>query len=180
MVAQKVSMHDQIENVMRLAGELYDVSTMLNEEISNAPSHPSGRPTLDHVEAGWLNEPNPVLKTRKHDKINVDAVKRAILTLKTRIRDHEDKAHILAYLCERWKRELEVEYPLMKRDSESRSGIHSLVKLPSESSKIKKPITKEKAPKDPQGSARSPNIRHKHSLDKRFDDDDDGFSIFAI
>lgn len=160
VVAQKGSMHDQIETVMKLAGDLYDVNTMLNEEISNAPSLPNESPAISHADASWLNEPNPVLETREHDKINVDAVKRAISTLKARIRDHKDKAHILARLCKRWIGELEVEYPLMKRDSVSRSGIHSPAKSPSKSSKTKSPMPKKKTPTDPQGPAKSSKIRY--------------------
>lgn len=175
--APKVSMSDQIESVMRLAGDLYDVSTILNEEISNAPSHPSGSPALDSVNASWMNEPNPVLRTRKHGKINVDAVDRAILKLKAQFRDHEDKAHILAHLCRRWKRELEVEYPLMKRESVSQSGIYNLAIPSSESSRTKNPVTREVTPTGPQEPVTSFKIRYTHSLDKRNDADDNGFSI---
>ncbi|KAH0371891.1 hypothetical protein KCU65_g1593, partial [Aureobasidium melanogenum] len=175
--APKVSMSDQIESVMRLAGDLYEVSTMLNEEISNAPSRPNGSPALDSVNASWMNEPNPVLQTRKHGRINVDAVDRAILKLKAQLRDHEDKAHILAHLCQRWKGELEVEYPLMKRESISRSGIHNLTIPPPKTSGPKSPVTKEKAPTGPQEPPTSPKITYTHSLDKRNDADDSEFSI---
>ncbi|KAH0429378.1 hypothetical protein KCU90_g6482, partial [Aureobasidium melanogenum] len=47
--AQKISMSDQIENVMRLAGDLYDVSIMLNEEILTALSQTDGYPACDQV-----------------------------------------------------------------------------------------------------------------------------------
>ncbi|KAG9525989.1 hypothetical protein KCU93_g5656, partial [Aureobasidium melanogenum] len=175
--APKLSMYNQIENVMKLAGDLYEVSTMLNEEISNDPSHPNENPVLDAVDANWMNEPNPVLRTRKHGKINVDAVKRAILKLKAQLRDHEGKARILAHICQRWKGELEVEYPLMKRESASQSGMHNLAIPSSESSRTKSSVTKEKTPTGHQGPAKYPKIRHTHSPDKRNVADDNEFSI---
>ncbi|KAI4743105.1 hypothetical protein E4T50_06492 [Aureobasidium sp. EXF-12298] len=175
--APKLSMYNQIENVMKLAGDLYEVSKMLNEEISNNPSHPNENPVLDTVDANWMNEPNPVLKTRKHGKINVDAVKRAILKLKAQLRDHEGKARILAHICQRWKAELEVEYPLMKRGSASQSGMHNLAIPSSEPSRTKSSVTKEKTPTGPQGPAKYPKIRHTHSPDKRNVADDNEFSI---
>lgn len=152
---------------------------MLNEEISNAPSHPNGSPVLDHVDSSWLNEPNPVLKTRKHGQMNIDAVKGAISLLKARLRDHGEKAHILGHLCKRWKRELEVGYPLMNRESVSQSGIHNLAILRSGPSQPKSPVTEKKTAAGPQEPANSPEIRYTHSPDKKFDDDD-GFSIFAL
>ncbi|KAH0348343.1 hypothetical protein KCU81_g3250, partial [Aureobasidium melanogenum] len=175
--APKVPMSDQIESVMKLAGDLYEVSTMLNEEISNAPSQPNGSLAVDAVNASWINEPNPVLRTRKHGKINVDAVDRAILQLKAQLRDHRDKFQILAHVCQRWKAELEVEYPLMKRESVSRSGLHNLAIPSYESSSTKSPVTKEKTPAAPQSPAITPRIRFTHSPDRRNDADDDGFSI---
>ncbi|KEQ61925.1 uncharacterized protein M437DRAFT_50627 [Aureobasidium melanogenum CBS 110374] len=162
---------------MKLAGDLYEVSTMLNEEISNAPSQPNGSLAVDAVNASWINEPNPVLRTRKHGKINVDAVDRAILQLKAQLRDHRDKFQILAHVCQRWKAELEVEYPLMKRESVSRSGLHNLAIPSYESSSTKSPVTKEKTPAAPQSPAITPRIRFTHSPDRRNDADDDGFSI---
>lgn len=147
--AQKMSMSDQIENVMRLAGDLYDVSTMLNEEISIALSQMDGNPACDQVNPNWRNEPNPVLETRKNGQINIDAANRAISQLKVRLRNQRDKAHTLAHLCQRWKGELEIEYPLMNRESVLRGGIHDLAIPPSGSSRTKSPVAKEKAPTEP-------------------------------
>lgn len=165
--APKLSMYNQIENVMKLAGDLYEVSTMLNEEISIALSQTNGSPASDQVNSNWRNQPNPVLKTRKHGQINIDAAKRAISQLKVRLRNQKDKVHILAHLCRRWKGELEAEYPLMKRESVSQSGIHNLVIPSTESSRTKSSVTKEKTPTGPQGPAQNPKIRHTHSPDKR-------------
>ncbi|KAG9662085.1 hypothetical protein KCU95_g5103, partial [Aureobasidium melanogenum] len=179
--AQKMSMSDQIENVMRLAGDLYAVSTMLNEEISIALSQTDGNPACDQVNPNWRNEPNPVLETRKNGQINIDAANRAISIsqLKVRLRNQKNKPHTLANLCQRWKGELEIEYPLMNRESVLRGGIHDLAIPPSGSSKTKSPVAKEKTPTKPQGPAISPKIRYIQSDDKRHDDDD-GFSIFPF
>ncbi|KAH0275508.1 hypothetical protein KCU91_g4506, partial [Aureobasidium melanogenum] len=177
--AQKISMSDQIENVMRLAGDLYDVSIMLDEEISTALSQTDGYPACDRINSNWRNEPNPVLESRKNGQINIDAAKRAISQLKVRLRNQKGKAHILAHLCKTWKGELEMEYSLMKRDSVSRGGIHNLAIQSLASSRAKSPVTKEKTPTEPQGTVKSSKIRYIQSDNKRRDDDD-GFSIFAF
>ncbi|KAG9613891.1 hypothetical protein KCU77_g1006, partial [Aureobasidium melanogenum] len=158
--AQKISISDQIENVMRLAGDLYDVSTMLNGEISIALSQTDGYPACDQVNPNWRNESNPVLETRKNGQINIDAAKRAISQVKVRLRNQWDKAHILAHLCERWKGELEIEYPLMNREPVSRSGIHNLAIPPSRPSRAKSPATGNQTLATLQQPVSSPKIRY--------------------
>jgi hypothetical protein len=120
---QKTSMHDQIASTMKLAGALYEVSTMLNEEISNTASQKGDDISLNQTNSDMVNEANPVFKTMKNGEIDVDAVQKAMAELKARLRDHNDKAQMLARVCRRWKEKLETRYPLMKRKSAPRKSI---------------------------------------------------------
>ncbi|CAD0114852.1 unnamed protein product [Aureobasidium uvarum] len=147
---QKLSMHEQIANVMKLAGALYEVSTMLNEEISNATSRTDASLALDHIDQSLLNEPNPVFETIQNDEIDIDAIRKAMSDLKTRLHSHQDKANILAHLCKRWKSELEDYYPLMNRMTRSRNATDSLALPRSGESTIKSPVVKKKVPTKPQ------------------------------
>jgi hypothetical protein len=123
---QASSMHDQIASTMKLAGALYEVSIMLNDEIPRTPSHKDDN-TFYNIDSDWINEPNPVFKTMKNDEVDVDAVQRKMTELKTRLHDHKDKTLILAGLCRKRKEELEARYPLMKRKSASNSDVHNLM-----------------------------------------------------
>lgn len=114
---QGISMHDQIASTMKLAGALFEMSIMLNEEMSNAPSQKDDSTSSDHMHSNLINEHNPVFRTMKNGEIDIDAVQDAMAEFKTRLRDHQDKAQILARVCRRWKEELKARYPMMKRKS---------------------------------------------------------------
>jgi hypothetical protein len=130
---QKTSMHDQIASTMKLTGALYEVSTMLNEEISNTSSQKGDDISLNQTNSDMANEANPVFKTMKNDEIDIEAVQEAMAELKARLHDHKDKAQALARICRRWKEELETRYPLMKRNSAPRKAIGDTIPPRSES-----------------------------------------------
>jgi hypothetical protein len=131
---QKTSMHDQIANTMKLAGALYEVSTMLNEEISNASLQKNNVISLDQTNPDMANEANPVFKNMKNGEIDIEAVQEAMAELKARLRDHKDKAQVLARTCRKWKEELEIRYPLMKRSSVRHKAVDGATSKCSESS----------------------------------------------
>jgi hypothetical protein len=129
----KTSMHEQIASTMRLAGALYEVSTILNEEITNASTEKDDDICLDQNNSDSMKEENPVLETMKNGEIDIDAVQRVIAEFKTRLQDHKDKTQILARVCRRWREELETRYHLMKRKSAPHNDVGNTVSKRSES-----------------------------------------------
>lgn len=141
-VVQEISMHDQIASTMKLAGALFDMSIMLNEEISKAPSQKTASTSSNHIPSNLVDEPNPVFRTMKNGEIDIDAVKDAMAELRTRLGDHQDKDQILARVCKRWKEELETRYPMMKRKPVIHNDVDDLL-----SSRSDSPTATERAPK---------------------------------
>jgi hypothetical protein len=139
---QKTSMHDQIASTMKLAGALYEVSTMLNEEISNTASQKGDDISLNQTNSDMVNEANPVFETMKNGEIDIEAVQEAMAELKARLHDHKDKSQVLARVCRRWKEELETRYPLMKRNSAPRKSIDNTMSPRSGSPRLVDPATK--------------------------------------
>ena len=134
---------------MKLAGALYDVSTMLNHEISNGSSQTDDDVSFVHAGLNMINEPNPVFKTMKNGEIDVDAVQGAMAELNSQLQDHKDKPHILAALCRRWKEELETRYPLMKRKSRENNDVNNLVSPRSELSAAERRAVKDRTSSEP-------------------------------
>jgi hypothetical protein len=138
----KTSMHEQIANTMRLAGALYEVSIMLNEEISNASAEQEDDVSLRSTNSDMTKEANPVFETMKNGEIDIDAVQGAIANLKAQLQDRKDSAQVLARVCNRWKEELETRYPLMKRKSAPHNDVGNTVSERSESPNTLDPATK--------------------------------------
>ncbi|KEQ94694.1 hypothetical protein AUEXF2481DRAFT_5587 [Aureobasidium subglaciale EXF-2481] len=97
---------------MRLAGAVYEVIKMFDDEIQKGP------PQLDHnftpfdaVGASITSMSNPVFETLKAGEIDIEAVHEAMTRLKARFDGSEEKAEILSSLCKRWKAEVQKRYP---------------------------------------------------------------------
>ncbi|KEQ68530.1 hypothetical protein M436DRAFT_58151 [Aureobasidium namibiae CBS 147.97] len=112
---------------MKLAGALFEVSTMLNEELSNAPSQKDDNTSFSESDLDLINEPNPVFRTMKNGEVDIDAVQKAMADFRTRLGDRQDESQILAYVCRRWKDELEARYPMMKRKSVTHNDVGDLL-----------------------------------------------------
>lgn len=124
---QEISIHDHIASTMKLAGALFEMSIMLNEEMSNAPSQKDDNTSSNHIDSDLINEPNPVFRTMKHGEVDIDAVQKVMADFKNRLRDHQDRAQILARVCRRWKEELETRYPMMNRKSAKHNDVDDLL-----------------------------------------------------
>jgi len=152
---QGVSMHDQIASTMKLAGALFEMSIMLNEEMSNAPSQTDDNTSFSESDLKLINEPNPVFRTMKNGEVDIDAVQKAMADFRTRLGDHQHKAQILAHVCRRWKEELEARYPMMKRKSVMHNDVDDLLSPRSTSATQKSRATRE-PPSSKQKEQRSP------------------------
>ena len=152
---QGVSMHDQIASTMKLAGALFEMSIMLNEEMSNAPSQKDDNTSFSESNSNLINEPNPVFRTMKNGEVDIDAVQKAMADFRTRLGDHQDKAQILAHVCRRWKEELEARYPMMKRKSVTHNDVDDLLSPRSTSATLKSRATR-KPPSSKPKEQRSP------------------------
>lgn len=152
---QGISMHDQIASTMKLAGALFEMSIMLNEEMSNAPSQTDDNTSFSESDSNLINEPNPVFRTMRNGEVDIDAVQKAMADFRTRLGDHQDKAQILAHVCRRWKEELEARYPMMKRKSVTHNDVDDLLSPRSTSATLKSRATR-KAPSSKPKEQRSP------------------------
>lgn len=124
---QEISLHDQIASTMTLAGALFEISIMLSEEMSHALAQRDDSTSSTHSHSNLINEPNPVFRTMKNGEIDIDAVQDAMAEFRTQLRDHQDKAQILARVCRRWKEELETRYPMVKRKSVAHNDVDELL-----------------------------------------------------
>ncbi|KAI5276168.1 hypothetical protein E4T47_00924 [Aureobasidium subglaciale] len=107
-----LSRYEQIATTMRLAGAVYEVNKMFDDEIQKGPPQLDDNFTpSDAVGASITSMSNPVFETLKAGEIDIEAVHEAMIRLKARLDGSEEKAGILSSVCKRWKAEVQKRYP---------------------------------------------------------------------